>query len=71
MGTPGLIYDQQRQIEYHVWGLESQVQQIGRWMRPAEDEVNSSVEPPPEIDTQEDGISDDDWAAEWARGDRQ
>ena len=69
-GPPGLVYDQQRQIEYYVWGIERRVQQIRRWMRAEEDEPESSVEPQPEIDTEEDGISDEDWAADWAKGDR-
>ena len=69
IGPPGAIYEQQREVEYYVWGLESRVQQIRRWMRSAEDEPDSSVEPRPEPDTEEDGISDDDWAAEWAEGD--
>ena len=69
MGFPGQVYDQQRQIEQYVWALERQVQQIRRWMHPEEHETESSVEPQPEIDTEEDGISDEDWAAEWATGD--
>ena len=69
VGPPGHIYEQQREIEYYVWGLESRVQQIRRWMNSADDEPDSSVEPRPEPDTEEDGISDEDWAADWAKGD--
>lgn len=70
MGFPSQVYEQQRQIEYYVWTLDRQVQQIRQWLHPADDKTESSVEPPPEIDTEEDGISDEDWAAEWAKGDR-
>ena len=69
-GLPGMLYEQQRQIEYYVWTMERQLQQIRRWMRDEEVEPESSVEPQPDIDTEEDGISDEDWAAEWAKGDR-
>ena len=67
-GPPSVIYDRQRQIEYYVWGMERQLQEIRRWMRPQDDETESSVEPRPEVDTEEDGISDEDWAADWAKG---
>ena len=70
MGLPGQLYEQQRQVEYYVWALERELQQIRRWARAEEVEPESSVEPKPEIDTEEDGISDEDWAAEWAKGDR-
>lgn len=69
MGFPSRIYEQQREVEYYVWALERQLQQIRRWMHPAEDETESSVEERSEIDTEEDGISDEDWAADWATSD--
>lgn len=69
VGPPGHIYEQQREVEYYVWGLESRVQQIRRWMNSADDEPDSSVEPRPQPDTEEDGVSDEDWAADWAKGD--
>ena len=69
MGFPSQVYEQQRQIEYYILNLDRQVQQVRRWMHPEEDKAESSVEPKPEIDTNEDGISDEDWAAEWAKGD--
>lgn len=70
IGFPSQVYEQQRQVEYYIWGLERQIQQIRRWMNAENDPAESSVEPKPEIDTEEEGISDEDWAAEWAKGDR-
>ena len=70
IGFPSQVYQQQRQIEYYIWGLERQVQQIRKSVNAEDEPAESSVEPQPEIDTEEDGISDEDWAAEWAKGDR-
>jgi TolA-binding protein len=68
VGPPVHIYEQQRQLEYYVRGLERQVQQIRRWMQAVDDDADRSVEPHPTPDTEEDGISDEDWAADWAKG---
>ena len=70
MGLPNQVYDQQREIEYYVWSLEQQLQQIRRWIRAEDEESVSPVEEKPGPDTEEDGVSDEDWAADWAKGDR-
>lgn len=70
IGFPSQVSQQQRQVEYYIWSIERQLQQIRQWMNAEDEPAESSVEPKPEIDTEEDGISDEDWAAEWAKGDR-
>jgi TolA-binding protein len=70
VGTSYDIYEQQRRVEYNVYVLERQLQDLRRWIRPADDDeeapANDMPAPPDEPD---DGISDEDWAEEWARGD--
>lgn len=64
-------YQRQRSIEYYVTGLEQQLRDIRRWMQQGdeEDSADESPEPKPGSDTVEDGITDEDWAEEWAKGD--
>lgn len=70
VGTPYDIYEQQRRMEYNVYVLERQVQDLRRWIRPAEgDEEPTAGDEPAQPEEPEDGVSEEDWAAEWAKGD--
>ena len=69
VGSPYDIYEQQRRMEYSVYVLEQQVQDLRRWIRPAdEDEDAPANDEPLQPEDPEDGISDEDWAADWATG---
>jgi TolA-binding protein len=68
VGTPYDIYEQQQRVEYNVYVLERQVQDLRRWIRPAGEDEEAPADNGPEQPVEpEDGTSDDDWASEWAK----
>lgn len=70
VGTPYDIYQRQRRMEYSVYALERQVQDLRRWIQPDEDDEDAPAnDGPAQPEEPEDGISDEDWAADWAKGD--
>jgi hypothetical protein len=69
IGTPYDIYEQQRRMEYNVYVLERRAQDMRRWIRPARDDDEDPVnDVPAQPEEPDDGISDEDWAEEWAKG---
>ena len=66
-GSPHEVYEQQRQIEYNVYTLERQLVDIRRWIKPPEEE-EKPVETEAEPDEPEDGMTDEEWAEQWATG---
>ena len=69
VGTPYDIYEQQRRMEYNVYVLERQVQDLRRWIRPQDDDDEApATDAPPQPDEPDDGVSEEDWAEEWAKG---
>ena len=63
------IYRRQQSIEYYVTAMERQVRQMRKWVRQPDDaeggRAGDREETPME---EEDGVSDEDWAEEWAKG---
>ena len=69
VGTPYDIYEQQRRMEYNVYVLERQVQDLRRWIRPQdEDDEAPASDLTPQPDEPDDGVSEENWAEEWAKG---
>jgi len=74
--TPRTDYDlymYQQQVQYNVRNLEEHVHYIRdmvRDMEAREEKQNAPVEEQSPDERDEDGVSDEDWAEEWARGDR-
>jgi hypothetical protein len=70
VGTPYDIYEQQRRMEYNVYVLERQVQDLRRWIHPDEDEEDAPAnDGPAQPEEPDDGVTEEDWAADWAKGD--
>lgn len=69
VGTSYDVYQRQRQLEYYVMGLENQVREIRKYLNEPAGEDAPPAQATPEPDAEEDGVSDEDWAADWATGD--
>ena len=70
VGTPYDIYQRQRHMEYSVYALERQVQDLRRWIHPDEDEEDAPAnDGPAQPEEPDDGVTEEDWAADWAKGD--
>jgi len=68
LGPPNVIYQQQMEINYYVTVLERQVRDIRRSLRNKAAEDAQPGQADPEQEQEQDGMSDEEWAEEWAKG---
>ncbi len=62
------VYRKQQSIEYYVTAMERQVRQLRKWVQQPDDAEGGRAGQPEETPMEEDGVSDEDWAEEWAKG---